>query len=1164
MAFSLLVRQFGRDTVRATVNGFWAAWLPFVPSVPAQEPPAAPPTIRHDLAAAPLAAGKRALAEGKRAEASTHLQHAFAEAPGSLEILALLVEASADDADARTLWLHEWMDAAVGPAGVPVVDADAKKRLPADDPRPQQLATDRAAAIDELLKLARDREKESASRIDALLVAQWARRVALDLARPCPSLQKAREAELSPRLTVPDSLPAKVVKSLETFANGALTNSKTADAIKAGRILAGYGTQLAFGKDLQGGAPSGVGSVRERASALLARARQQLGNKIEQPWSVDELLALDGPQAEAFTRAHDSFANPGVAKSPQGWYRIETDCGFNTLLGAAQTIEQHHKRLASWFGQDPFVGKPGLARIVPEAAGMEAESEPFWWAGGFQSGDVTTVRFSCSDIEGLGHLLTHELTHRFDGAVYPGIPSWLAEGRAVWTGGSYGRAADEKFVEGYASVGTIEAAFLKGYGDGRNLVRLIEGTIDDYRDNYTAGYALYVYLNTRKNAAGKLLFRERLQKFMKEARSSKKTKEHFAQCFADGKEDRPKELEGFVADWAPWLAGFYWQVRAKSPWVHEYEVQFNYISGMPVMDEPTWVWSRNRAEPRFGQEQAALTGNLLLSAGKRADAIAAYVWALAVDGRRPAEEQRLAEALEAEARRDAAWVVKCGIEQPYGARVGAAPFLGSLGKVKALLDGLEAAGSDAASRGLLVTAGALHAERERLAAWLGVERSTGPDVVDASKCLRPLDPISRPLVPPIPLGAAGPGAGWIETGLTDYEERRAKGRWYVDENSHLHVGREKPRTATGSVDRASAQVDCFALAPEWQLPGTWRLDARIRFTTSCVNGAVIFGYTEREQNLRFAFSAGDFLYATGVSEKAPEFNDMGWSLGGLRERDGGLPGSTSGGGFAFGSSSASFELTLLVDGSFVQAFVNGKPLGKYQTVDGAAIEGQIGFATSMGAIEVEEPRVTRLEHSRLAPSAAFAPTCFDLNSARSLPPWDASNRTAVGLPRLSQGTLLLWIATPAVPVADDTARAGFLASMQWELREFAAFVEHEQPTQKLLIAVPAVVGESGRQFIADYSKKVIGAGVETLLHQQPFIPDGVESPRSRRWLMFIDSAGIVRALSELPSGLFVSKDPNFSRWLEVFRDHGRPPRDLPAVERPKVAPTPKEDPPRND
>ena len=140
-------------------------------------------------------------------------------------------------------------------------------------------------------------------------------------------------------------------------------------------------------------------------------------------------------------------------------------------------------------------------------------------AGGFQAGERTTIRFSFGTVPGMGRTLTHELTHRFDGALYPGLPAWLAEGKAVWTGGAYGASTAPEFVETYASIGTIEGAFVKGYGDPTKLAKLIDGTIDDYRDNYVAGNALYVYLRSRKDASGRLLFRDALRVFQEDRKS---------------------------------------------------------------------------------------------------------------------------------------------------------------------------------------------------------------------------------------------------------------------------------------------------------------------------------------------------------------------------------------------------------------------------------------------------------------------------------------------------------------------------------------------------------------------------------------------------------------------------------------------------------------------
>jgi hypothetical protein len=779
---------------------------------------------------------------------------------------------------------------------------------------------------------------------------------------------------------------------------------------------------------------------------------------------------------------------------------------------------------------------------VPEASGLESEGAPFWWAAGFQGGDTTTVRFSCGTIEGLGHLLTHELTHRFDGAIFPGIPSWLAEGKAVWTGGAYGKAEDEKFVEGYASIGTIEAAFIKGYGDQGKLTKLITGTLDDYRDNYVAGYALYVYLHTRKPQGTMAVFAERLTKFQKEART-KHGKELFEECFCDGKEGRPLKLEGLMKDWAPWLAGFYWQNRKNSPWVNEYAVEIKGGDSPPVKDEPTWVWSRSRAEPRFGQDQFALAGRLWLECGDRPHAIAAFLAALAIDGRRPEDEALLADALTKENRPDAAWCVKAELEFPYGPRIGAPPFFGALTKTKAYFDLLQQSAAEALADARPATAGALHADGERLASWLGLEHAAPLAEVDTAKLRHPFDPQARPLAM----------AGWGESGLTDYEERRVKGLWYLDDDGILHVGRQKPRDATGTIDRGAAQVHAFALAPDWILPGTWRLDTQVKFTTSFIAGAVIFGYSEREENFRFAFNAGDFMYAIGVSNKEPEFKDMGWGVTGLRDRDGALPGSTSGGGFPFGGPATGFDLTIEVDGALALFSINGKRVGSYHTVDGAPIEGQIGFATSMGAIDVRHARVTRLDRSRLAPKKGYPPTGLDLASAHTLAPWDALNHDVSGLARAPQGTLLLWLSPPEVPYPSKKESDAAVSRFNWDVRELAGLVEKTSATQRLVIAAPQGIGEEGRAKLAEYAKKLLGDGATVMLHAVPDVAEKYNPPLSHRQLLFVDSAGIERALSYFPTAELVKLDGTFMPWIRVFREHGHPPRQLPEITREKKA-----------
>jgi hypothetical protein len=162
------------------------------------------------------------------------------------------------------------------------------------------------------------------------------------------------------------------------------------------------------------------------------------------------------------------------------------------------------------------------------------------------------------------------------------------------------------------------------------------------------------------------------------------------------------------------------------------------------------------------------------------------ICALAVDGRRPGEEALLADALQKESRPDAAWCLKSELEFPYGARIGAPPFFGALSKTKALLDGFDVAIAEAlaAAPPRPATAGAVtpSATARRVARSRGAaprrprstSRSCSARRAGTRRSIR-----SR--------GRRAP-AGWGESGLTDYEERRVKGLFCVDDDAVLHVG----------------------------------------------------------------------------------------------------------------------------------------------------------------------------------------------------------------------------------------------------------------------------------------------------------------------------------------------------------------------------------------
>ncbi len=1083
-----------------------------------------------DPAALALEAGKRALAEHDPARAAEHFRNALVHRPASAEILGLLLETTGEDQDARALWSVEWALAALQENG------ELPFEVPAFLPWAGGLAQARAAAFSELASFAEEHQKKAARACEELLVARWARRAALDLAHGSHGLE-TRAATLSPELVLPRAFHEPVLAALQKALSSALAARRSGEAIRVARCLSGLATQASF-HDLQGEKPSGLGRIGEIAAEGLSRARAELAARGEAPWTVAELEEWTAEQGEAFTREHASFAAPGLALSPQAWYRIETDCGSQTLLGVASTIEDHHRRLASWFGEDPFVQRQGTVRVVHEAADLEAEGAPFFWVGGFQSGDVTVGRLACGTIEGFGRLLTHELTHRFDGAIYPGEPAWLAEGKAVWTGAAYGHSTDERFVENHASFGTVEAAFIKGYGATDKLERLVAGTVEDYRDNYVAGYALYLYLNTWKENE-RPLYRERLLAFMESGRASKLApKERFLAHFCDGKEGRPATLEDLAARYGEFLSGFYWKTPKPFTQAYTQSVPGGSADGW-VYDEPTWTWARERAEPVFGQEQARLAGELLLELERKSEGARALVWALASDGPSPFVAAELARALDAPAQKGAAWVLERERTFPHAGGA-AAPFLAALPKARALLELHEQTAAELETQGALEACAALRAERDRIAAWLGV----APISRAATAVSDPRRPFDRPARD---LGFEG----WEESGLTGYEERRQPGLWYADENGDLHVGREKARTETNRFDRSAHQRDAFVLSKAWLLPGAWRFHALVQFTTSYGSGSIVFGYARRDQNLRLDFSAGDFLYAIGESETEPTFESVSWGLHGLYVRDGPLAGSQSGGTLAFENPKTSFELEIVVSDAMAHVFLDGQRVATYHSVDGAPIEGRIGFATGMGAIRVVAPTIQRLDRSAWAGRLERVPIGVDLARGLACPFQELVNRDLIGLERATNGTVLLWIPGPSSEADEQATSEDWLAKTQRSIEKIALALERRGTIQPFVVAVPAAMGEETitalRKALAEENEAPPRV-IEHVLAAIP-TPDGPVSPDGdHRWLVFVDSIGVARVVLPYFTGTGAFEE-RLAHWLRVFQDHGHPPRELPAPER---------------
>jgi hypothetical protein len=64
------------------------------------------------------------------------------------------------------------------------------------------------------------------------------------------------------------------------------------------------------------------------------------------------------------------------------------------------------------------------------------------------------------------------------------------------------------------------------------------------------------------------------------------------------------------------------------------------------------------------------------------------------------------------------------------------------------------------------------------------------------------------------------------------------------------------------------------------------------------------------------------------------------------------------------------------------------------------------------------------------------------------------------------------------------------------------------------------------------------------------VPKGFEDTPDlgKRWVFFLDAAGVAR-FARPAYVLGGSFDPDLNHWLRVYRDYGRPPRDLPQPSR---------------
>lgn len=1072
---------------------------------PQEEDPAVAASSPQETA---LQRGRQALEDG-RLQAAEDLFRTAAwgrETRGAALAGLLQVAAAKSDPDqqalaALRLWWFQSND-----RGLAKLDSDVRAALPRKDGAPAKLAKARASAVRTLLS-ATNRLPEKASLSRALWLAAATEVVAegnplLEQAGSQVGLWEQEDCR-------PDTV--SVLRDAQHAVEQALAAGRYAEALAGARWLHGCAVQASF-KHLKEEVPD-LSAIRAAASAAMNRARFHLREQNLGFYSLKELGDLSPEEKAAASRRHEDWGRAAATDSPNGWYRVETVCGLTTLFACADAVENHHRRLARWFGRDPFENRPGTVRLVPHAHGLEAEGSPFWWAGGFQGGDTTTLQFTMSDRESLGRGLTHELTHRFDGALYPhGLPSWLVEGKAVYTAGAYRHEKDMETLGRYFGRGAAYATLNKGYHRPGPLRELIQGKQEEYRDNYSAGHALFSYLHTwMPPGEDRFLYRDALQDFMN--RPPKGGAEAwFVGHFADGKEGRPQGLEAFCDRFGEFLHAFI----AKEPpsWVGDYPNPGG--RGAPrVFDTMTWPNLRRRVKPGLGEFHAGAMGRWLQSQGQEEKAIAMLEWARSRQDLGAEDLELLQRLYRREGKAGEATAVAL---ERFRLGVGPAPDLSqSMGSLaaphRALLKLWRAYRAEAEGyrgQGLLLTAGSLEAKASALARVLGLKEEFEEENADAvADC-----------DPPVSLGQFG----WETSTLGDTP---STGPWYV-ESDFLILGRSREEGATTDRSRSVAARPIF-LHRQFPVQGSYSLHAQIFPQTTFVDFSIVLGFQGGNRYAEFRLSSGDWDYSTG-RDAVEEVHGLRLQFGDGRMRDQALWGHRRRFDLPFEKTQAgptSIEITLTVSGAGALFFVDGEAVAFLRNGDGQAFEGMLGFAVHRGAIRIQQPAFQRhhkfgdLHCDCLAWPEDWHPM---RPSAWS---WETmEGRRAVGLDLGPEGSFLVWVPYRGMPEEMSLEDAREIAAYQaftgvrpaeeipggLPRRWLVAF------PQPLMDAVEDPYALKTREPVAEYFVHPRHPGLDLWVDRSfagelPLEREILGEPEDL--LFFIDADGVIRAVDEL-------------------------------------------------
>ncbi len=1001
--------------------------------------------------------GIAALTEGDQKAARFHLLGALALDPESAAAYGGLLRMEAAEPDARLLWLHEALPA-VAAKGSRFEPPESWPELPKDQLiAVRDLHKQRAKAADAVLRAA-SRMKGSRN----LASVRWLRALHRQLTRGAPTLRDSALRTFADAESACHANADTVTAALRQVATSALREKRHGVALEAARTLRGILLQQGQTDPAKHARGAGITEARR----LAERARAGLEGPSLVPLTLEDLEAIPREQEGSFLEAHREWETAGVAVSPKGLYRIATTCGFPTLLVATRDIEVHHARLADWFGSDPF-GKerPGIVRLCRNVRDFEGEGQPFWWAGGFQSGDLTTAIVNFTDAVALGSLLTHELTHRFDQGIYPGIPAWAAEGRAVYAENCSPDPLSESLDERMLDVRRLRRAREKRFDQRDKLVSLVNGTLEDYRSNYFAGYALWLFLERFRgfdiDQEGEPLFRSAIPRYLKSFASEPGTsgQQRLTTHFADGKAGRPKSFDELAALFSRFIRDMWGDDEDTETWWTTWEDDANRadqtrvtaMSRDRIVDRGTWPTSRRRHDRSdVGEEHAFAAAEILLAQGKTRPALEAFRWSLQVDEPLPARIARIAAVESESGDAAAAWTTAAlarhaGFALDGASEAAAAPgsASGPWKRTSAFAKALASASVAAASGELPRTARALRAEHDALAHWLGTAALGLPDDSEISAPTERAPPDCQPYVSVLARGATQDDWKPLESAVSE--------DWVRTGSEKLQLGDAGARPQTGVL--RDVDVRRIFLRGYETYDGTYTFRTKVRFLSAYADVRLVIGHTHRQRGLEIGISGGDWDYSVGENAEATRLESVRVVLNDLRPF--GTETSISEREAWFRQPSENFEIMVRVSGPFVRVAVAGQSVLSYRRVTGAPIEGRIGFGLMQGVASFDEPTVRR--HRVLGPDAQCPCEAHDepvdLTRRGAFTWMNVIGRRTLGIPRSPVGTLLLWY--------DDSA-GGARVEEDVVANAFATYLgifEREDLVVPTRIAMPAADAE---------------------------------------------------------------------------------------------------------